>query len=119
MAQQPKANRATAPVTLKNFARAESDLYFGKAVKSGAFGHLQHDRAPVAIEKQDVVRMNRDTLYSSAVFDLDAAPVTITLPATGKRFMSLLVISEDHYAPRWSMRQARTRSTRPRSARAT
>jgi hypothetical protein len=37
--------------------------------------------------------MNRDTLYSSAVFDLDAAPVTITLLHPGKRFMSMQVTS--------------------------
>jgi para-nitrobenzyl esterase len=41
--------------------------------------------------------MNRDTLYSSGVFDLEAAPVTITLPDAGKRFMSLMVLSQDHY----------------------
>src|SRR4029079_3080760 len=40
---------------------------------------------------------NRDTLYSGAGFDLDAGPVTITLPDAGKRFMSLLAINEDHY----------------------
>ena len=43
--------------------------------------------------------MNRDTLYSSAVFDLDAGPVTITLPDAGKRFMSMQVIDEDQYTP--------------------
>jgi hypothetical protein len=50
-----------------------------------------------SIDKQDVVRTNRDTLYSSGVFDLDASPVTITLPDAGKRFMSMQVISQDHY----------------------
>ena len=43
--------------------------------------------------------MNRDTLYSAAVFDLDAGPVTITLPDAGKRFMSMQVIDEDQYSP--------------------
>jgi para-nitrobenzyl esterase len=85
------------PVTVKNFARAESDRYFANAARDGAFGQLQHDRAPVAIDKQDVIRMNRDTLYSRGVFDLDAGPVTIVLPDTGKRFMSLLVVNQDHY----------------------
>ncbi len=89
----------TVPVTVKNFARAESDRYFGNTVKLGGFGKLYHYRAPTPIEKQVVVRMNRDTLYSGGVFDLDAGPVTIALPDTGKRFMSLLVITEDHYAP--------------------
>jgi para-nitrobenzyl esterase len=50
-----------------------------------------------SIDKQDVVRMNRDTLYSSGVFDLDVGPLTITLPDSGKRFMSMQVISQDHY----------------------
>ena len=56
-------------------------------------------RARKEIDKQLVIRMNRDTLYSSAVFDLDAGPATLTLPDAGKRFMSLQIISEDHYAP--------------------
>jgi hypothetical protein len=46
-----------------------------------------------------VVRLNRDTLYSAGVFDLDAGPVTITLPDAGQRFMSLQIISEDQYVP--------------------
>jgi len=33
------------------------------------------------------------------VFDLDAGPVTITLPDAGKRFMSMQVIDEDEYTP--------------------
>ena len=85
------------PVTVKDFPRAESHMYFARTVREGAFGQLQHDRAPVAIDKQDVIRMNRDTLYSSGVFDLDAGPVTIVLPDTGKRFMALLVLNEEHY----------------------
>jgi len=49
------------------------------------------------LDKQAVPRCNRDTLYSTAVFDLDAGPVTITLPDAGKRFMTMIVINEDHY----------------------
>ena len=40
---------------------------------------------------------NRDTLYSISVYDLDAGPVTITLPDAGKRFMTMIVFDEDHY----------------------
>jgi hypothetical protein len=88
------------PVTVDNFARAESDLYFGNAIKeAGGIGKFFHNRAAPALDKQIVIRMNRDTLYSSAVFDLDAGPVTIAMPDAGKRLMSLEVISEDHYAP--------------------
>jgi len=86
-------------VTADNFIRAESDLYFGNVVKDDAFGKFTHNRVPTPIEKQTVIRMNRDTLYSGVVFDLAAAPATITLPDAGTRFMSMQVISEDHYCP--------------------
>ena len=87
------------PVTVDNFTRAESDLYIGNAVKEGGLGKLNHRREPASIDKQSVIRLNRDTLYSSAVFDLDAGPVTIMLPDPGKRFMSLQVINQNHYVP--------------------
>ncbi len=89
----------TVSVTVDNFIRAESDLYFGNMVKDGAFGKFIHRREPASIDNQTVIRLNRDTLYSSAVFDLDAGPVTITMPDAGKRFMSLMIINEDHYVP--------------------
>ena len=85
------------PVTVDNFCRAETDTYFGSTVKQGGLGKLVHHREPVAIDKQTVIRMNRDTLYSEGVFDLDAGPVTITLPDTGERFMSMQVLDEDQY----------------------
>lgn len=98
-APKPAAGKAAVPVTVKTFARAESDMYFANIVKQGGFGQFVHARAPASIDKQDVIRMNRDTLYSSAVFDLDAGPVTIVLPDSGRRFMSLLIVDEDHYNP--------------------
>ncbi|RVK11145.1 DUF1254 domain-containing protein [Sinorhizobium medicae] len=91
------ASFAAEPVTIDNFVRAESDLYFSNVVKDGGFGKFFHRREPATIENQTVIRLNRDTLYSGAVFDLEAGPVTITLPDAGKRFMSLLAINEDHY----------------------
>ena len=88
------------PVTVENFPRAETDVYFAKLIKDGGgLGKFSHSREPASIDNQTVIRMNRDTLYSFAVFDLDAGPVTITLPNTGKRFMSMQVINEDQYTP--------------------
>jgi hypothetical protein len=86
-------------VTADNFTRAETDRYFAViALQQGGFGKFFHYREPVRSDKQNVVRANRDTLYSSAVFDLDAAPLTVTLPDAGNRFMSIMVIDEDQYA---------------------
>ena len=55
---------ASEMVTVDNFVRAETDMTFGRYVKQGAFGKFLHIRQPTPIDKQDVVRMNRDTLYS-------------------------------------------------------
>ena len=85
------------PVTVDNFERAETDMYFASAARDGSLGTFEHRREPTPVDRQTVVRMNRDTLYSSAVFDLDAAPVTITLPDALKRFLSMEVIDQDHY----------------------
>ena len=85
----------------------------------GGFGKFDHNRELTPLDKQTVIRMNRDTLYSAAVFDLDAGPVTITLPDAGKRFMSMQVIDEDHYTPRSSTERDATPSRGRRSARAT
>jgi hypothetical protein len=97
-AQAAPDDRAIA-ATPDNFVRAESDLYFSGVVKDGGFGKFMHRREPTPIAKQTIIRMNRDTLYSAAVFDLDAGPVTITLPDPGKRFLSMQVIDEDEYTP--------------------
>lgn len=96
---QEKTAPTTEPirVTPDNFVRAETDLYFSTALKDDSFGRLTHRRNLFEIDKQNVIRGNRDTLYSYGVFDLDAAPVTITMPDAGDRFMSLMVLDEDHY----------------------
>ncbi|HTY35209.1 DUF1254 domain-containing protein [Mycobacterium sp.] len=82
-----------------NFIRAETDLYFGNVVKGGGLGRFIHFRELTPLDQQLVVRSNRDTLYSAGVFDLDAGPATISLPDPGARFMSMQVITEDHYVP--------------------
>jgi hypothetical protein len=40
--------------------------------------------------------MNRDTLYSAGVFVLDASPLTVIKPNAHGRFLSMLVINQDH-----------------------
>ena len=94
----PESQSGTAlPVTADNFLRAESDMYFNNVVQKGGFGKIEHNREPMPIDHQTVIRANRDTLYSAGVFDLDAGPVTVTLPDAGKRFMSLEAFDEDEY----------------------
>ena len=89
-------SKAVEPVTPDNFRRAETDFNFKKKVDEGMFGKFGHVREPAPIDEQLVVRVNRDTLFSWAVFDL-SEPVTIVKPDTGKRFQSMVVVNEDHY----------------------
>ncbi|WP_244813822.1 DUF1254 domain-containing protein [Caballeronia sp. Lep1P3] len=94
-----RVGEASELVTADNFNRAESDLYFSQTVqRAGGLGKFSHRRELASVASQAVVRTNRDTLYSAAVFDLDAGPVTVTMPDAGKRFMSLIAIDEDQYA---------------------
>ena len=89
----------TVPVTVENFIRAESDLYFGAvALKEGGFGKFEHHRDVASIDAQTIIRINRGTLYSAVVVDLDAGPATVTLPDPGKRFMSMQIVDEDQYS---------------------
>ena len=90
----------TVPVTEKNFRQAETDMYFLTAAKqAGGLGKFYHFREPMPIDAQTVIRANRDTLYSASVIDLDAAPVTVTLPDPSGRFMSMQVFDEEQYSP--------------------
>jgi hypothetical protein len=85
------------PVTVENYNRAQTDVNFAGVVKNGGFGKFRHGRELAPPIQQGIVRPNRDTLYSFAIVDLDAGPVTITLPDAGKRFMGMQVVSQDQY----------------------
>ena len=85
-------------VTVKTFVRAESDHMIRANMEAYGveFGKFTHLREPVTPENQPVIRMNQDTLYSSTVLDLSKT-VEITLPEAGGRYMSMHVVSQDHY----------------------
>ena len=86
------------PVTVDNYVRAETDKTFAGLIAMGdGIGKFHHNREMVPVDVHVVQRGNRDTLYSTAVVDLDAGPVTITLPDAGTRFMTMIFIDEDHY----------------------
>ena len=93
-----------------NYVRAESDVQFKNYAKVyNAFGTFLHSRQPYNVDKQVTHSGNRDTIYSFGVFDLSKSPLTIELPKTNGRYMSLMLISEDHdiypayYAPgKWT-----------------
>ena len=85
------------PVTVENYNRAQTDVNFAGVVKNGGFEKFRHGRELAPPVQQGIVRPIRDTLYSFAIVDLDAGPVTITLPDPGKRFMGMQVVNQDQY----------------------
>ena len=97
IARSQTASSPAVPVTIDNYNRAQSDVYFALIAKGGAFGKFSHGRSLAPIAQGGIIRPNRDTLYSLAVFDLDAGPVTITLPDPHRHFITMQIINEDQY----------------------
>ena len=87
-------------VTTDNFVRAESDRMLSDLMHAaGGINQWGHNRVPTSLDQQTVVRMNRDTLYSFAVVDL-AGGADLTMPEGGDRYVSLMVVNQDHYINR-------------------
>jgi hypothetical protein len=87
-------------VSVDNFPRAETDRMFAALQgEAGGVNVLSHSRTPTPIERQTVIRMNRDTLYSWAIVDLSAG-ASVTIPDTGERYASVMVVNQDHYINR-------------------
>jgi hypothetical protein len=85
------------PVTVDNFVRAETNRMMVALMKvSGGINQLHHNRVPTPLDQQTSVRMNRDTLYSYAIVDL-ADGAVITMPESGARYASVMMVNQDHY----------------------
>lgn len=86
-------------VTAKNFVRAESEHMFAAIIgQAGGINKWSHGYSPTAIDQQPIIRMNRDTLYSAAVVNISAG-ASLTIPDSGGRYLSVMVVNADHYIP--------------------
>lgn len=87
-------------VNLDNFTRAETDRMFAALqADAGGINRVHHNRAPTSIDEQTVIRMNRDTLYSMALLDISEG-ATVMVPESGDRYVSVMVVNQDHYVNR-------------------
>jgi hypothetical protein len=84
-------------VNVDDFVRAETArMFHDLQANAGGVNRFSHNREPASIDRQTVIRLNRDTLYSFAVVDArDGA--TLLIPAHGDRYLSVMVVDEDHY----------------------
>lgn len=84
-------------VNVDNFARAETHRMMADLQRdAGGINRFEHNRTPAPVDRQTVIRMNRDTLYSFAVVDVSAG-ATLTVPDAGRRYLSVMAVDEDHY----------------------
>ncbi len=80
-----------------SFVRAESDTYFDSLLATaGGLGRWHQIREPAPVDKQLVVRMNRDTLYSSVIVDISEG-AELTMPETDGRYQTAMVVDQDHH----------------------
>jgi hypothetical protein len=88
---------ASRTVNVDNFARAETHRMFADLQRdAGGVNRFSHNREPAPVDRQTVIRMNRDTLYSFAVVNISAG-ATLKVPEAGDRYLSAMVVNEDHY----------------------
>lgn len=84
-------------VNVDNFVRAETAAQFDRLLGfSGGVNKWFHLREPTPLDNQTVIRMNRDTLYSAVLVDISKG-ARLTIPDSGDRYMSIMVVNENHY----------------------
>jgi hypothetical protein len=85
-------------VNVDNFVRAETAAQMdrGLLAPGAAINKFVHFRNPTPLDTQNVIRMNRDTLYSYALVDISKG-ARLTIPELDGRYVSVMVINEDHY----------------------
>lgn len=91
---------APVPVNVDNFVEAETARMFdGILAQTPGINQWGHLRVPTPLDRQAVIRMNRDTLYSPAIVDISRG-ATVTLPDAAGRYLSMMVVNEDHHVNR-------------------
>lgn len=87
-------------VTQENYCRAETERTFANGLKlSGGMNRWMHFRNLTPLDQQTVVRMNKDTLYSTAVVNTSQGATLTVPPMPEGRYFSVLMVDNDHYAP--------------------
>jgi len=97
--QLAHADNAPVHVNVDNFVRAETAAQIDRLLQTYVGGKINtwaHIRLPAPIDNQTVIRLNRDTLYSAIVVDISKG-ATLTIPDTGDRYLSVMIVNEDHY----------------------
>jgi hypothetical protein len=82
-----------AEVTKENYVEAETDWYFSGVQNNAGVNTWMHD-APVGIDNQQVIRSNRDVVYSIAIVDVSQG-ATFTVP-NSEHYQIIHLMDEQH-----------------------
>jgi hypothetical protein len=87
-------------VTSKTFIRAETDRMFNDVTKlAGGINKFFHFRDITPLDKQTVIRMNRDVLYSGGVVNVEKGATIVFPEMPDDRYASVYIVDNDHYVP--------------------
>src|SRR5258707_11008207 len=89
----------TEPVTVENYNRAQTDVYFAGVVRNGGFAKFRHGRELAPPAPQGIPRPKRDTLYSFAIVDVDAGAGAIKPPDPRQPYLGMASVKQDQNTP--------------------
>jgi hypothetical protein len=80
-----------------NFVRAETDTQMkGYSTAPFTCGQFTHGRKVYDVNNQVTLSGSRDTVYSFGIFDLSKSDLTIAMPDSRGKYMTLMPTSRDH-----------------------
>jgi len=86
-------------ITDKNFIHADSiRAYFKELEKAGKVNVIRPERNLITADTQDVIRMNRDTLYTRIILDVKGGASITTQPYDGYQNINVLDINHSQIA---------------------
>jgi hypothetical protein len=86
-------------ITPENFIHADSTrAYLKELDKAGKVNVIRPERALITADTQDVIRMNRDTLYTRIILDVKGGASITTQPYDGYQNINVLDINHSQIA---------------------
>lgn len=86
-------------VTRETYCRAETDRTFFNTLRmTGGVNRFFCFRQVTPLDKQTVVRMNKDTLYAAAIVDTAKGASITVPPMPDGRYCSVMLVDNDHYS---------------------
>jgi hypothetical protein len=86
-------------ITNENFIHADSiRAYFKELDKAGKVNVIRPERNLITADTQDVIRMNRDTLYTRIILDVKGGASITTQPYDGYQSINVLDINHSQIA---------------------